>query len=189
MALNARIYKASLSIADIDHGYYADHNLTLALHPSETPSRLMARIVAFALNAHELQDRCQGDAAFDFGKGLCEPDEADIALIDFTQALRLWIDVGQSDDKALTKACARADAVYLYPYLAAAHVWWRGVSSKLARLNRLGVVYLGDTFAEAAEGLVARSMGLQATIQDGSLSLIGDNAVLEITPQVWQAPR
>ncbi len=30
MALKATIYKAELSIADLERGYYAEHNLTLA---------------------------------------------------------------------------------------------------------------------------------------------------------------
>ncbi|WP_251275802.1 YaeQ family protein, partial [Enterobacter hormaechei] len=43
MALTATIRKAELQISDMDRGYYATHNLTLALHPSETDERLMAR--------------------------------------------------------------------------------------------------------------------------------------------------
>ncbi len=61
MALKSTIYKASLQIADIDHGYYADHALTLARHPSETDERMMVRLVALALQAHKLQALCQGD--------------------------------------------------------------------------------------------------------------------------------
>ena len=30
MAIKSTIFKANLAIADIDHGYYADHALTLA---------------------------------------------------------------------------------------------------------------------------------------------------------------
>ena len=56
MAIKSTIFKANLSIADIDHNYYADHNLTLARHPSETDERMMVRLVALALNAHQLQD-------------------------------------------------------------------------------------------------------------------------------------
>ena len=52
MALKSTVFKAALHIADIDHGYYADHALTLARHPSETDARLMARLVALVLNAH-----------------------------------------------------------------------------------------------------------------------------------------
>ncbi|HMR70358.1 MAG TPA: YaeQ family protein, partial [Rubrivivax sp.] len=49
MALKSTIYKAQLQIADMDRGLYADHALTLARHPSETEERLMARLLAFAL--------------------------------------------------------------------------------------------------------------------------------------------
>ncbi|TAL80942.1 MAG: hypothetical protein EPN77_19160, partial [Candidimonas sp.] len=55
MALKSTIFKAALQIADIDHGYYADHALTLARHPSETDERMMIRLVALALQAHQLQ--------------------------------------------------------------------------------------------------------------------------------------
>ena len=47
--------RRNLSIADIDHGYYADHQLTLARHPSETDERMMVRLLALALQAHELR--------------------------------------------------------------------------------------------------------------------------------------
>src|SRR6188768_2623978 len=49
MALKSTIYKAALQIADMDRALYADHALTLALHPSETEERLMVRLLAFAL--------------------------------------------------------------------------------------------------------------------------------------------
>ena len=59
MALKATIFKADLSIADMDRNYYADHALTLARHPSETDERMMLRILAFALNvpADDLRGR------------------------------------------------------------------------------------------------------------------------------------
>ena len=47
------ICKASLQIADMDRNYHAEHALTIARHPSETDERMMARLLAFALNAHE----------------------------------------------------------------------------------------------------------------------------------------
>ncbi|MEY3953853.1 MAG: hypothetical protein RLZZ397_733, partial [Pseudomonadota bacterium] len=40
MALRSTIYKAQVSVADIDHGHYEDMSLTLALHPSETEERM-----------------------------------------------------------------------------------------------------------------------------------------------------
>ena len=50
MALKATIYKAQLAIADMDRGVYADHNVTIARHPSEADERMMIRLLAFALN-------------------------------------------------------------------------------------------------------------------------------------------
>ena len=49
MALKATIFKADLQIADMDRGYYANHALTVARHPSETDERMMVRVLAFAL--------------------------------------------------------------------------------------------------------------------------------------------
>ena len=65
MALKATIYKADLQIADMDRHYYAGHSLTIARHPSENDERMMARVLAFALNASE---------SLAFTKGLCDTD-------------------------------------------------------------------------------------------------------------------
>ena len=51
MALSATIFKASLQVSDMNRHYYADHQLTLARHPSETDERMMMRLLAFALHA------------------------------------------------------------------------------------------------------------------------------------------
>jgi YaeQ protein len=97
MALKSTIFKANLGVADIDHGYYADHNLTLARHPSETDERMMVRLVALGLHAHELQTRCNGDATLTFGAGLSDADDPDVVLTDYTGAKRVWIEVGQPE--------------------------------------------------------------------------------------------
>jgi len=103
VALKSTIFKANLQLADIDHGYYVDHALTLARHPSETDERMMVRLVALAHNAHGLQSLCQGDGTLAFGAGLSDPDDPDVSLIDFTGRRRLWIEVGQPDEKPLVK--------------------------------------------------------------------------------------
>ena len=137
MALKSTIFKANLQIADIDHGYYADHALTLARHPSETDDRMMVRLVALAIHAHELQDTCNGDGTLAFGAGLSDPDDPDVSLTDFTGRKRIWIEVGQPEDKPLAKACSKADAVFVYAFGSAADVWWRGIENKVSRLDKL----------------------------------------------------
>lgn len=186
MALKSTIFKANLAIADIDHGYYADHPLTLARHPSETDERMMVRLAALALQAHELQDTCRGDGQLAFGAGLSDPEDPDASLTDFTGRKRLWIEVGQPEDKPLAKACSKADAVVVYAFAHAADVWWKGIENKLSRLDRLQVWRIPADEAQALAQLAERSMQLQATVQDGALTLSGANGSVVVEPLRWK---
>jgi uncharacterized protein YaeQ len=102
MALKSTIFKVELSVADIDRGYYRDHSLTLARHPSETDERMMVRLLAFALHA---------DPALEFGRGLSAEDEPDLVRRDLTGASEQWIEVGLPDEPEVRKACGRSRAV------------------------------------------------------------------------------
>ena len=186
MALKSTIFKANVAIADIDHGYYADHALTLARHPSETDERMMVRLVALALNAHQLNDMCNGDGTLAFGAGLSDPDDHDVSLTDFTGQKRLWIEVGQPEEKPIAKACGKADAVVLYPFHHAAEVWWKGMEGKLARQDKLQVWRLPSDTAQALAALAERSMQLQATIQEGALTLSSNLGTVFVEPLRWK---
>jgi uncharacterized protein YaeQ len=186
MAIKSTIFKANLQIADIDHGYYADHALTLARHPSETDERMMLRLVALALQAHQLQAVCNGDGTLAFGAGLSDPDEPDVWLRDYTGRTRLWIEVGQPEEKPLVRACSKADAVLVYAFSHAAEIWWRGIQNKLSRLERLQVWRVPSEAAQALAGLAERSMQLQATVQEGVLTLGSSRLSVDIEPLRWK---
>ena len=186
MAIKSTIFKASLQIADIDHGYYADHLLTLARHPSETDERMMVRLVALALQSHKLHSVCADDGTLAFGAGLSNPDEPDVWLRDFTGQTRLWIEVGQPEDKPLLKACGKADAVVLYCFNHAAEVWWRGIESKLSRPTNLEVFRVPTLASQALIALARRSMQLQATVQEGVLMLGDGTTTVDIEPVRWK---
>ncbi|MBA2962935.1 MULTISPECIES: YaeQ family protein [Ramlibacter] len=186
MALKSTVFKAQLAVADIDHGYYADHALTLARHPSETDERMMVRLAALALNAHALQTECNSDGTLAFGAGLSDPDDPDVHLRDFTGRTRLWIEVGQPEDKPMARACSKADRVLLYAFSPSAEIWWRGIETKLTRLDRLQVWRIPTEAAQALGALAERSMQLQATIQDGALLLSSGTGSVEVEPLRWK---
>jgi uncharacterized protein YaeQ len=186
MAIKSTIFKANLQIADIDNSYYADHALTLARHPSETDERMMVRLVALALQAHKLQSVCGGDATLAFGAGLSDPNEPDAWLRDFTGQTRLWIEVGQPEDKPLLKACGKADEVVLYCFNHAAEVWWKGIEGKLIRPKNLSVFRIPTLASQALIPLAQRSMQLQATIQEDVLSLGDSQTTVDIEPIRWK---
>ncbi len=160
MALKSTIYKAEVSIADMDRHYYAEHALTLALHPSETEERMMVRLLAFILNAHE---------RLIFGKGISTDEEPDLWHLDYSGEIRLWVEVGLPDERRIRKACGRADAVQVYLYGTLADKWWRDNEQAMNALEKVSVFQLPDT--SALKTLCQRNMSLQCTIQDGDVWL------------------
>ncbi|MEN1928369.1 YaeQ family protein [Luteimonas sp. MJ250] len=177
MAPNATIYRLDLQVSDMDRHYYAGHALTLAQHPSETPVRLMARVMAFALNAHE---------KLEFGRGLSNEEEPDLWRRDYTGDIEHWIDLGQPDESRIRKACGRAREVTVVNYAGgAAEVWWSKVGSGLSRLKNLAVVDLDAAAVEASADLLERSMSLTAMIEDGELQLLGSRGTVAIRPR-WR---
>lgn len=186
VSLKSTIFKASVQLADIDHGHYADHSLTLARHPSETDERMMVRLAALALNAHELPTLLGGDGTLAFGKGLSDPDEPDLMLTDYTGRKRLWVEVGQPEERPLVRAASVADALRVYAYGPAAEVWWRGIERKLARIERLEVWRLPSADTQALAALAARSMQLQATLLDGALTIGSEAGSVTLEPQRWK---
>ncbi|MEX0960136.1 MAG: YaeQ family protein [Burkholderiales bacterium] len=175
MAIKATVFKAELHIADIGRGYYRDHTVTVARHPSETDERMMVRLLAFALNA---------DDNLAFGAGLSTDDEPDLWRRDLTGRIETWIDVGLPDEKRLRKACGRAGAVQVYSYGGrAADLWWRQVGERLSALDKLTVINLPQAGTQALALLVARNMQLQYTIQDGQAWVANDRDSVQIELQ------
>ena len=170
MAIKATIYKADLSIADMDRNYYHEHSLTIARHPSETDERVMIRVLAYALHA---------DPALAFTKDLFDVDEPALWLKDLTGAIDLWIEVGQPDEKRLLKAAARAEKVIVYSYSATSSIWFKGIANKIERAKNVSVINIPADISAQLEKMASRSMALQCTIQDGQVWLTdGTDTVL-----------
>jgi uncharacterized protein YaeQ len=162
MALGATIFKVQLQISDLNRHYYAEHDLTLARHPSETDERMMVRMLAFARHA---------DEELNFTRGLCADEEPDLWQRDLTGAIDLWIEIGLPDERRLRKACSRAKSVCLYLYGGrSAAIWWQRNAEALKRFDNLQVVELCFD-PTGLTRLVTRSMALQCTLQDDEIWL------------------
>ncbi|MFC7286506.1 YaeQ family protein [Herminiimonas glaciei] len=179
MALKSTIFKADLQIADMDRQYYDGHALTIARHPSETDERMMVRILAFVLHAHE---------ALSFGKGLSADDEPDLWQKDLTGAIELWIEVGQPDEKRIMKACGRSNQVIIYSYSSMSNIWWNQIAGKVDRAKNLSVYNLPAATSQALAKLAQRNMQLQCTIQDGQVWINGEGESIQIDLAQLKAP-
>ncbi len=186
MAIKATIYKAHLQIADMDRNVYGEHSLTLPLQPSETEERLMARLLAFALNV-PADDR---NGPLQFARGMADADEPDVWQKDLTDQLLHWIEVGQPEERRLAKACGRAGKVTLYIYSGAAHIWYAGIANKITRLRNLEIWQLPAEQSQALAALATRSMQLQISIQDGHVYVGDGSTTVEVVPQaLWRGGR
>jgi len=76
--------------------------------------------------------------------------------------------------------------VCVYAFHHAAEVWWKGIEGKLTRLDRLQVWRIPADAAQALALLAERSMQLQATVQDGALTLSSDKASATLEPLRWK---
>src|SRR5262245_24261798 len=177
MALKATVHRVSLDVADIERGYYANHSLTLARHPSETEERLMLRVLAFALHA---------GPELEFGRGISTAEDPDLWQRDATGNIVLWVELGLPDERRLRRAAGRAARVLVLAYggRGAIEPWWERNGAALARLDKLRVLVIPAEASRQLATLADRTMQVQCTIQDGHALVVSGERSVVIEPQL-----
>jgi len=174
MAIKPTIYKQRIALSDLERNLYDTLNLTVALHPSETNQRLMARILAYVLN---VQSRIS------FTKGLSDVDVPDIWVQEMDETLSLWIDVGEPAVERVKKATYKAGLVKVYSFNSKSDVWWQQSQNKFAQLDapyyRFNAASI-DTYAQ----LLERTMDYSITITGDSAYIATNLGECEVT---WEA--
>ncbi len=177
MAIKPTIYKARISLSDLERNYYDALNLTLARHPSETLERMMVRVLAFCLNAQE---------GLEMTKGLSEVEEPDLWVRSMDEQTLLWIDVGEPTAERVKKATHRARAVKVYSFNTKTDTWWAQGQDKFSRLNAAFYQFPWEQI-EALAALMQRTADLSVTITGDSAYVAGDAGEVEVHWRVLQA--
>ena len=179
MAQKSTIYKVELSVSDMDRHYYETHKLTVAKHPSETDERMMVRLLAFALNAHE---------QLEMTRGLSTDDEPDVWQKSLSGELELWVALGLPSEKIVRQSCGKADAVIIYSYGGrTAEMWWEKIKNSTTRFDNLQVVNFSEDDTSALAKLASRTMKLQVNIQDGEVMVSGDEGMVYVALVEWKS--
>ncbi len=132
----------------------------------------MVRVLAFSLHA---------DEALSFGRGVGTQDEPALWQRDATEAIDLWIEIGQPDEKTLRQACGRSKQVVVYVYGSRnAEVWYEKQRASLDRLKNLAVVLLPMEGIRTLAGMASPSMHLEWTIQEGHVWITDGAQTLEL---------
>jgi len=177
MALKPTIYKFNISLSDLNRDYYDTLQLTVAQHPSESHERMMARVLAFCLNAQE---------SLIFTKGLSEPDEPDIWLHTLDDQLALWIDIGEPAVDRIKKATRIAKKVKVYSFNSKSDVWWQQNQNKFAMLSA-SIIQFDSQDISALAALVARTMTCSITVTGDSAFVATESGECEVNWRSLQA--
>lgn len=158
MALKPTIYKFTISLSDMNRGHYDALNLTVAKHPSENDERMMARLIAYCLNAQE---------HLDFGAGLSEVDDPAISVTTLDDQLALWIDMGEPAFERLKKATRKAQKVKVYSFNSKSDVWWEQGQNQFSRLP-MDVYRFAWQEIQAFTAMLERTMEMSVTVSGNS---------------------
>ncbi len=178
MALTATIFRVDLDLSDVDGNVYRQESLRLALHPSEEPARLVARLLAYCLCWRE---------GLQFTRDLAEADQPALAAHDDTGQLAVWVEVGTPSAKRLHKASKAGAAVTV--------ITFRGADDGLESLRRevagqsvfrseaIEVIALPAVVVSAIAAQHRRSSAWTVIIVGGALQVLVDGHSFEFEPR------
>ncbi|MCB9616272.1 MAG: YaeQ family protein [Sandaracinus sp.] len=172
MALGATIHRFSIELSDVERSVYESLDLRVAQHPSETPRRMIARVLAYAL---------QHEEGIDFGRGLSATDDPAVWVRDPAGDVRVWIEVGQPSPERLHRASKAAGRTVVYAY-ADPTPWLRELDkATVHRREALELWVLPPSLLDALEAALERHERWSLTVSEGTLYLTRGEATFEGT--------
>jgi uncharacterized protein YaeQ len=145
---------------------YETLDLRVARHPSESEEFLCARVLAFCIEQRE---------GLAFSKGLAEPDQPAIEVLDLTGVIQAWIEVGAPDAARLHRASKAAPRVAVYTHHDAERYWASLSGERIHRAGALELYGLDRALVAALVARLERRMVLELSVTDGMLYLtLGD---------------
>ena len=174
LAIKPTIYKLRIALSDLERNYYDTLNLTVALHPSETIERMVARVMAFCLNAED---------DLSFTKGLSAVEEPDIWRRSLDEQILCWIDVGEPAVDRIKKASRQAQTVKIYTFNSKSEVWWQQSQHKVSLFD-VSIVQFDWSQIQVLSKMVDRTVDWSVTITGQSAYVASDRGEVELT---WQS--
>jgi uncharacterized protein YaeQ len=170
MAQRATIHRVKIDLCDTDRQVYEEIQLSVARADSETPRRLVARLLAYCL--------CyEPEIAFTAGVG--SGDEPDVWVKEPGGRVKLWIEVGLPDPLRLSKAARHCERVVLLAYGHRLAAWQAEHLSQLETLHNITIAAVDLGFLDQLVRLVERSITWNLTISGGTLYLTSGKNQLE----------
>jgi uncharacterized protein YaeQ len=178
MALSSTIYKADITLADLNTHNYDDLNLTMAMHPSENEARMMYRLVAYLYCAHP---------DLEFTKGLSSTSEPELWQKGLQGEIIHWIELGQPDEKRIRQACGKSQLVSIFTTKEnTASAWFEQIKNKIP-LDKVNIYYIDIFDNGPIDKIVNKSMRLSCTIEEDQMFLGNDDQRVGIEVKSFKA--
>lgn len=162
MALQATPYRFTVQLAHVDRGVYADLDVKMARHPSETERALLLRMVAYCVLYEE-------GIAFSKG-GLSSPDEPALSVRTLDGTLTTWVDIGSPSAERLHKAAKAAPRVVVFTHAEPAQLAGALAKERIHKRELIEVWRLTPAFLDEIAGHVGdRGARVELTITEGQL--------------------
>jgi len=172
MAQRSTIHRVEIELSDTDRHVYETLQMSVARAESETPQRLVTRLLAYCL-CYE-QD-------IEFTGGVGSGDEPDVWVKEPGGRVKLWIEVGLPDPKRLTKAARHCERVVLLAYGRRLRDWQAENMPQLEAAGNVTVATLEPAFIDQLVGLIDRSIVWSLTVSGGTLYLTSGKQQFETT--------
>lgn len=161
MALPSTQHNVEIELSNVDRGVYETLALRVSRHPSESAEYLVARLLAYALEATE-------GLAFST-QGLGNADDPALWVRDLTGALTTWIEVGTPQPERLHKAVKACDRVVVYCHKDV-NGWLRqNAGFRLHDPSKLEIIELERGMIARLVGTLDRRMRWVVSVSGGEL--------------------
>lgn len=162
MALSSTPLRFNVALSHVDRGIYAQLELKMAKHPSETTRYLLCRLIAYCALYED-------GLAFSKG-GLSAPDEPTISLRSPDGRLLLHVEIGTPSAHRLHKASKGASRLAVFTHHDPALLLSAVRGEKVHRLEAIEVYALEASLLDGiAECIGERGAALELTIADEQL--------------------
>jgi uncharacterized protein YaeQ len=160
VANSSTLYRFKLDVSDVERGFYDSLDIRAAMHPSETETFLLTRVIAYALNY---------ESGLEFTNGLQTPDEPAIKLLGSNGNISKWIDIGNPSARRLHKASKAADQVRIYTYKDPENLKREIAGESIHRADQIEVFSLDSKFIESLAAILKRDNSWAVIYNEGEL--------------------
>jgi uncharacterized protein YaeQ len=166
VALSSTVFTFDIDLSDGDRAVYETLALRVARHPSEADEFLIGRVLAYCLEYTE---------GIEFSRGLCDADEAPIAVHDPTGAMKAWIDIGTPSAERLHRASKAVPRVVVYVHKDPRQ-WLAGLATaRIHRREAIEMYAIDRALITVLAGRLKRRMSFAMSVSDAEVVVSFDD--------------